>query len=227
MTSYGFDADSSGHSLCAVKEWPDKKITVGILLFTFGTVPHPLSVCPDAGKKVLQLSKSLIQAEAEKIAENDGATDIQYAAARLSDSLVAANKRICELSALIGQGIYVGGAIIYCSSDQYLAIPFGGAVVYTWNGYYLQAIAQEKSDNLIRDAIGSKKGWKSNCWRARLQERTSVFCMTEALLYEDAASEKLREGMKDASHPNTASMILRRELEHSSQPPCAVLELKN
>lgn len=227
MTSYGFDADTSGQSLCAVKEWQDKQIAVGILLFTYGTVPHPLSVCPDAGPKVLQITKALIQAEAEKIVNHDGSTDIQYAAARLSDSLAAANKRICELNALLGQGIYVGGVIVYLSTDQYLAMPFGGAVVYTWNGYYLQPIAQDKSDNLIRDALGSKEAWECNCWRARLQERTSIFCMTEALLYEDAVSEKLHESMKFASHPNTASMLLRRELEHSTQPPSAVLEFKN
>lgn len=227
MANYGFDADHSGHAVCAFKDWPDRNIAIGLLLFSYGTVLNPQSICPDAREQALRLAKTMVQAEMEEIAKSDGCTDMQYVATRICDSLKTANERICALNALLGQGTYVGGVIVYFVGTQYFYLPFGGGVIYLWNGYELrQLMHKEENDNLIRNAVGGVGDWTGECRRDNLPERASLFCMTDELPYEEAVNEKLRDGLKEATHPNTAAMLLRRELVHTAQPPSAVLEMR-
>lgn len=225
MAEFGFDTDSSGNCICTAKKWDAKGILAGSLLFAFGNKAHPHSVCTDSHAQAVALADTMLRDQLEQIATGDGALDLQFAAAKICDTLNQINTRIRAISAFLGQGIYLGGVITYIASADFLILPFGGGVVYQWDGQTLyQEKAKNSKDRLLRDALGASSVWQGDYWMGTLPPEAKIFAMTGVLPDISTAATQLAAGSVSGSHTNTTSMLLRRELETTRIPPYAVIE---
>ena len=193
MVSFGFDVDSSGNAVCSVKQWPEKELLCGVQLFVYGSPAPRHSVCPDSFMLALRKAISHIQTTAENLVQSEGYGDLMYAATRLCDGIKEVNIQIWELGAFLGQGIYIGGNIVYLVGSQYFITPFGGGHVYLWDGETLKRRGAKSQDRFIRDAIGAAAVWPGICWKGTLAEGNSILCLTGALNSSDAAADQIRE----------------------------------
>ena len=225
---YGFDTDSSGSAVCGVRQCNELNLTAGYLLFVFGTQPPEYSVCPDCHARSLVLAESLLQEKFETLAQSDGCKDAKFAAASITDALQTCNKQIYDLAAYIGQGIALGGAVIFVMDDTCIAMSFGGARMHFWTGSELHPHGEPPAANgLIADAIGTRQVWKGKFIRGKLQPGQRFICTSDLLPNLQQASQSVAEANGSAGHDNTVAMVLRKELEQKNIPPTAVLDIGN
>ena len=221
---FGYDIGKD-FSVCAFRELPEENISVAILLFGFGTVPHRNAAVRDGIQRGLDTTMRRVMDAVEETLRSDGRNDLRYAATRIVDSVHLANGQVREASLLMGQGIYVGGVIAYVVKNDYIMFPFGGGAVYIFDhgNLHRQAVG-DPADGLIRDAIGCSQQWKGRCWQGTLLPGGSLFCLSEKLADPAMAAGELQTALFPGSHPNTPSMLLRRT--KTPEIP-AVMELRN
>lgn len=222
---FGYDTDGERLFRCAFYTVPEKKMAAACLLHGFGTVPHRNMAEPQGIRKGLDLSMGQFLNTIEFTIYAEGCKDLRYVATHIVDEIQRVNSRLREAGAILGQGIYIGGAIVYFVENHYLLIPFGGAAVYIAGQNSLIHQAEKPSaDGLIRDAIGGAGVWKGRCWQGILPYDSSMFLLSEDLKDTDHTFQKIEPALTSDAHPNTPSMLLRR----SQMPQIgAVLEIRN
>lgn len=227
MVEFGFDTVQDG-CVCLAKRWKKQNVTAGFLLTAFGTLPAVDSISQDSMKASLTITAGAIQECLESAATSDGSQDLLYCATRLMDTFAAVHGRIRALRSLLGQGIYIGGAVVYFAGQQYILFPFGGVSCHTWDGIELirqgSSAFEPGADGLIHDAIGCTESWKGQCWQGTLAPGRHLLCMTGEP-DQEAARKSLRQAT--GRHPNTLAMLLRREQQKVCTLPAGVLDLWN
>lgn len=225
MVAYGLGLEKPDNISCFGKVWTEKERGIGALLFSFGTVPDPFSICPDSHSRALDIVRRMIQDSADHFAVEDGGSDVRLAAMRLSDCLQEANTRVRKLGQFLGHGIYIGGVITYLAGSQYVVITFGGASAYLWDGAKLTLLNEEPTRPYVTDALGCQLFWKGREQIGELAEKTSVISATHPFMDIPACEKTLSIKALSGSHPNTNSMMLNRILEKQGHRQTAVAEL--
>lgn len=226
--NYGMDTDASGNAVCAVRRWPERNLVAGYLLFVYGTKPSPQSVCPDCHEKSLIQAENIIQEHLESVAANEGSSDPRFVAACISDILQKINRRTYELAAFIGQGIALGGTVMFQSGDALIATAFGGGRMHFWDGNTLYPQGEiPAADGLVHDALGTRQSLKFKYWHGRLMPNQRFICTSDILPDLAKAAHAVTEGSRPGSHNNTVAMLLRKELEMRNIHPTAVLEFSH
>lgn len=226
MFKHGLDTDTTNNAVCAVRHWQDREITVGYLLFVYGTIPAERSVCPDSHAQSLQVAEAMLQKRLTSIAESDGCNDTKYIATSIRDLLQQCNRQIYELAVYLGQSIAIGGAVMFLHGDNCLATVFGGARMFFWDGSQLHPQGNvPPADGLITDALGTRPAWKNKYWHGKLNPGQRFLCTSDILPDIARASAIISENGGSGSHENTVAMLLRKELELRNIPPSAVFEV--
>ena len=225
---YGFDADASGNAICAVRQWEDKNLTAGYLLFVYGSQPPQYSVCPDCQSRSLSAVEAMLQERFETVANSDGFHDAKYVAASITDILQQCNRRVYDFATYIGQSIALGGAVIFTIGETCIAMAFGGARMMFWNGSELHLHGEPPAENgLVTDAMGTRQIWKCKFIRGKILPGQRFICVSDYLPNSQKANQAVKEGSTPGSHNNTVAMLLRKELEQKDIPPTAVLDIGN
>lgn len=226
MLKYGFDIDFSGDAVCAVKQWEEKNITTAYLLFSYGTEIAPLSICPNARDQCMEKMEGMIRQQLDLITYSGGVKDTQYVLTKLNDVLRQCNLETYQIGAFLGQGIYLGGTVIFIQDVNFLVIPFGGGMAYLWDGDKLLLKCDPPNPNgLISDALGSCEKWRGKYWTGTLSQGNQLFCTTHEIQDLDQAVQNIVNGNNAESHRNTTAMLIRRQLETADFPPTAVLHI--
>lgn len=226
MIKYGIDADASGNAVCGFHRLPDKNAIAGYQLFVFGSEPPEHSVCPDSHRRSLETVQALLEQGLDELAINDGRTDIQFVAARVSDILQQCNRRIYELATFLGQSIAIGGAVLFLSDHTCFSIAFGGARMYFWNSKTLYPQGEIPSaDGLIKDALGTRPVWNGNYWYGNLMTGQRVICASAVFQDLEKISRIIATNASPYSHENTVVMHLRKELEIHNILPTTIIEI--
>lgn len=227
MAHISYDTDNSANCICDVKRWPQTNALAGFILYTYGNRPHIQSVCPDIQEQAAKLAANMVRDQLESIAAADGSGDLRYCAAKINDVLKQVNDRIRKISELVGLGIYLGGTVTYMTGASYITFPFGGGVTYLWNEHELLSKGGIPADGILRNALGASAGWQGECWKGVLQPGLKLFCMSEPLKDTVTTIHIISGDIAPDAHSDTVAMLLRRELERTSIPPCAVIEISN
>lgn len=224
--NFGFDIEPGAPAVCAAHELEDKSITAACLLFGSGTVPHQDATYKSGIQDAAENTARWVMDALDRMMNGDGKTDLHYVAAGVIESIRRSNRQIREVSQYVGQGIFVGGAVIYCVKSRYILLTFGGGFVYQFDATGLQRISNEEpSDGWVRDAIGSKGHWQGTWTTGTLTPGCRLFALSSNLSDKGKAA-KLLSGMSELDdHANTGSMMLRRE-GNPGQSILAVMELR-
>ena len=221
----GFDADNTETTVCDTVYWEKKNIGAGLLLYAYGTAPVQHAVFTTGCKEAVKYMKRRIEEQIVAVYCDDGAADVQYAAAKIMDVFQECNSQIYEMKSFLGQGIYIGGAVAYTVGSKYILFPFGGGRAYIWNGVIMMPQGDPPAaDGIIRDAVGAMKTWPGQCWTGTLLEDSRLI-LTSSLLPKLDFPEFFRSD--DNSHVNTPAMRLRRELEKINPEFSAVVDIHN
>lgn len=225
---YSFDVDNTGTAICSVRQCPEKQLTAATLLFSFGTIPDDNSVCPDSNRRAVRQADMVLQEQLGQTLESEKAGSFQFAASMIIDALQRCNRQIWETGIYLGQGLYLGGVIVYCVGNDFIFFPFGGGTVYTWDGKTLvRQGTPETNDGLIRDAVGSRSTWQPKCWQGRLEAGGRLLCLTDVINNAERCITSIRKGEEPGAHASTVAVLLRRDLEEASVTPTAVLDLQS
>lgn len=227
MLKYGYSTDQSNQVVCAVKQWKDKDCTAGYLLFSYGTLPDPMSVCPDSHMRCLKKTEGMLQEALEQLGTMPDQSDHAYIAAYLNDVMQKSNLQIREIAAFLGQCICIGGVITFIASDRYLIIPFGGGEIYLWlTGNELKRIGEQKLHQFISaNPIGCYQMWTGKYWTGSIQAGMRVILTSVPIEEDKQILQVLTEGSKPESHDHTLALLLRQQLEKTDLKPVAVLDL--
>lgn len=224
--SYGFDARPAEHACCAAKTWLGKNVSAGIMLYVFGTTPDPNAICTDAHKQAINLIRVMLMEKLEEITSGIGANDVRYASMMLLDTLNDCNLRIRELRAFLGQGIYLGGTVIYTSARSCCVITFGGCSAYLWTEHSITRFGTPPDSHLIRDALGGREAWKPEVFQHSFSDADRGLLVVSAPnINAEYCLKQLVDGLRsDSQISHTPSILIRHEIEKVTGSPSAVLE---
>ena len=222
---FGMAIDRSGKAICAGKTWAVSGGTAGVLLYGFGTRPPADAVCTDGIRKSLENTAKTVLAAMDTAASSASGSDLRYVWATTADALRNANDQICSLSAFLGQGLYIGGTIVYIVRNQYFLYTFGGAASYIWDGSSLVPLVLLDSDGLIRDALGNHNALREPQVLFASVKAGSRLILTSLPLPDERSIEVLQGSELGKDNPNTVSLLLKQELESIGCSPAAVMEI--
>lgn len=226
MPKYGFTTDDTGTAVCAVKDWP--QISAGYLLFCYGTVPDPNSVCPDSHQKCLRKAESILQTSLTQIAQTTGHIDHAYAATIICDGIRKANAQVHEIAAYLGQSICIGGVVAFFYKEEYVLVPFGGGSICAWDGIKLTRIGDPILNEYVTiNPIGSNSTWTGKYWSGTLQDNTRLLLTSIPLREDPETVECISKGSTNSSNDHTTALLLRQLLLKRDLPPVAVLDFHN
>lgn len=225
--TYGFDALPAESACCAAKTWPERNVSAGIMLYVFGTVPDPNAISKDAHTQTLYQVRNRLLEKIEEIAEGIGANDIRYANMILLDTLNDCNLRVREIRSFLGQGIYLGGTVVYTSGKTFCAISFGGSSVFRWSDHSITRLGNVPQDQLIRNALGGREAWKPDIFLDDFTESDrGLLAISSWSVHTEFCLKQLVEGIQSKSQlVHTPSILIRHEVEKITGAPSAVMEL--
>lgn len=215
---------SNANTKISGKSWDSR--TAGIMLYGFGTKPHPDSICPDALDRTLDRVMDLLRDCLEEIGSGPGANDIRYASAKLSDAITEANQAVKEIRDFLGQGIYLGGAAVYLTNFAYCAALFGGASAYLWgNGSWVR-INPNFFGPLITNALCGDVRYQPEMFQGGIPVGIKgILAISSTGIDPNKALACLRN---DSSGQlcSTPAILLCKELEAQTGAPSTVLDLR-
>lgn len=224
--NFGYDVKSPQYARCLAKSWPASGITSSLLLSATGSIPDSDALC-NGIPFAIDYAETSIQLCLEHIATSHGFSDLAFAGTTLRECCQAIHRHLLEVCEYIGQGIYISGAIVYTCPDRILMFPFGGAAIYAYQDSKLTRLGSDSSSPFIRDAMGGSEIWTPVYWQAPVSENPHLFCLSHPLEDIHSCNEILQKQVSTGSHPNTASMLLRREIDRQiHDAPSAVMELQ-
>lgn len=219
----GFDADGSKLAYCGAKTWVDS-IQAAYVITAEGTLMDSNTVC-DGIEVAAEFADAVIKNTLDAAAGSAGATDTVYAETVLIDCCKTIHNRVLELSDFSGQGIYLSGVIAYCIDKAFIAIPFGGGSLYRHDGEHLEVLSAPES-KIIRNAIGGTRVWHGKCLRGEVAQEGRLL-LTSNAADPVRCDQIIRVNGTERSHRNTASMLIRRDLEKAYPGSAtAVLDMK-
>lgn len=219
----GFSA-SKINAKVSGKNWGSR--TAGVMLYGFGTKPHPDGICPDAMERTLENVMNLFRDCLEETGSGPGANDIRYASAKLSDTALEANHAVKEIRDFLGQGIYLGGAAIYLTEFAYCGVAFGGTSAYLWGSGSWVRINPNHFEPLISNALCGDERYKPETFQGGIPEGIKgILAISDTGIDPNKALACLRN---DSSNQlvNTPAILLRRELEARTSAPSTVLDMR-
>lgn len=206
----GFDVTPNTYAKCLFKRW-DNNSGCAMALSITGTGMEVDALC-DAIPVAADLTEATLVTCAEKIQESGGAQDIMFAATNITTACMDLHKRIWEIREFAGQGIYVGGAILYYTPEFYFLLPFGGCRVYAYTGEKLVTVGTEPDSLFIQDAIGGSSVWKPHPYKVKRTDNVRLLLTTGPIPDLAAAEKLLMENTGENPHPNTVAILIRKML---------------
>lgn len=224
--TFGFDIEPGAPAVCAAYELEGKGIAAACLLFGVGTIPHQDAAYKSGVQDATDNAARWVMDALDRMMNGDGRTDLHYVAAGVIESIRRSNRQIRGVSQYVGQGMFVGGTVIYCVKNRYVLLTFGGGCIYQFDSTGLKRLSNEEpSDGWVRDAIGSKGYWQGTWTTGTLTSGCRLFALSSHLSDKEKAAQLL-SGMSELDdHANTGSMMLRRE-GNPGQAMLAVMELR-
>lgn len=223
---FGYDVNNATTARCLAKTWESSGISVSVMLYGTGSGVDSDTIC-DGIPTAVNIADAHIRLCLEEIAQSTGASDLAYVSTTLLDHCQEIHKKILDISDFIGQGIYIGGAIIYGCADKILLCSFGGTAIYSWQNNELVTQGNQAACPFAQNAIGGSKDWNPYCWHISRSDNVRLICTCKPLSDLHISNEILRTQVAPDSHVNTASMLLRRELERQSLGgPAAVMDFR-
>ena len=223
---FGFDVTDPKLSCCLAKGWEEFSTGTAFILTVFGTEPDRNLIFSDGLTATLENAVRTLQLQLEEISASEGAADLVYAATKIAACCNLIHRRTRETSEALGQGIYLAGAILYFTPDKYMILPFGSAVCYAFQDDQLTPQGTPPDTAFIRDALGGTAHWTPQIWQGTRYPHTRLLLASRQPADLAACSTIVRELGDDCNHPNTISMLLRREIEKQSPGyPTAVAEI--
>lgn len=226
ITKYGFATDGTDRVVCGVKTFPDAECTAGYLLFSYGTKPDVISVCPDSHRKCLIKTESIMQACLEQLSDSDGRTDTLFVAAKINDAIQNANSQVYNIASYLGQSICIGGVFAFFYRNDYLVVPFGGGYAYEWNlqKQLLPLGDPIRNAYITENPIGTTKIWVGKYWNGTLQPGTRLLLCSNPLPNDPKIFEAIETGSQPGNHNDTLPLLLRQVLEKYDLPPVAAMD---
>ena len=217
------DIGQKTHCICAQRSYKEHQISCGAMFYGYGTVPRLDAIMDNGVDRAVKAVAGFVTKAIEE-ASNDPAqcTDIQAVAHQLATALRTASRTLWEISRLAGQGLYVGGTIVYTYKQAYIATAFGGAELLSFSNGYLCTIAGQSDDKLIYDAVGGKNGWAGKFVRGDFSSHDILFGTTGPIIHKhEDCTQQLQEYTMPGIHTTTGAMIVRQYLD--IDPECAAV----
>lgn len=224
--TFGFDVSPHAPVCCAAKKRDQQQICAGVLLDVYGTVPDRNSVCRDSHERVLIQTKYTLLEILDRLATGSGAYDIQLSQMTLVDELHNINHHIREVRAFLGQGIYLGGVVLYSTAQSYAVISFGGTTVLHLGIDTLKPIFPPPPDQLIRNALGANSVWKPEVFVGDWNDETrGILAVNRDPCCEGCLPilEKHLCLARATQQTITSAALVRRELEQRYNRPAGAL----
>lgn len=164
---------------CSVKSWPDKNAAAGTLFYSFGTLPDFSAAYKHALSAAILSAEQTFQKAFDSASTSMGSGLIERFTVAIQTAIQEINDRLHQARALLGQGVYLGGAVLARTETEYLAAIFGGAAFYIWDGTTLFAVGSTPvPGTVIQDALGSHNSWHGQIYRGPLQPNTCLLAST-------------------------------------------------
>ena len=221
--TFGFDALPSEKACCFSRVWENRNVSIGAMLYVYGSSPHPKSICPDGQTQTLYQIRNVLIERLDELASGIGGTDILYVSTMLKDILADANVKIREIRSFLGQGIYLGGTVIYVSGRAYAALSFGGSSVYHCSGLTLERLTPVPGDFLIRNALGGSSVWKPDVVLGDLPDGSFGLVAVSCSQINEANCLRYMAETSGGTIAHTPAILIRHEAEPVTGPPSAVL----
>lgn len=223
---FGFDT-SGQNVITAFRHWEELNTAASLLLISCSTTPDPDAPIYEAEEHAFRTGTARLLRKLDEIGSSAGCADIMYAATTLAQECTSLHSWVRELSLFNGQGIYLSGIITYLTPEKFLLLPFGSSAAYTFKSGKLKRQGPQVDEKLVHNAIGGADTWKPQCWEGDRIPGMHIICTSQPLPSPEDMKSVITENSLDTSHPNTVSMVLRRNLDVSATGlPTAVLELK-
>lgn len=223
---FGYDSTPSSNTACLAKEVKDRGLGCAILLYACGSVMAADAVM-DAVPFTLSKAEATLRQSMDEILHSGGADDLLYAVTSLTTVCKDLNREIIDISDYLGQGIYLGGVIMYHTYRNYALLPFGGGHAYRYENETLSVLGVQYEDPFARNALGASRSWDCEFIQGDYQEGLHFLFTSKKIPDIEAAAGILTEHISNRSHPNTISMLLKRLLDQEFTYPAAVMELQN
>lgn len=228
MPKYGFAIDPTGNAVCASKDWPEQNCSAGYLLFVYGTVPDPISVCPDSHQKCLRKAESVIQQILEQMSTKENNMDFTLIATSIRNGLQRVNQQIRAISKYLGHGIYIGGTILFFRNERYLVMPFGGGDVCIWSEQAKQIshIGDPVMNTYItQNPLGNKELWTCKYWTDILRQGNRLLISSVPFRNTPQICNSIITGTQPGFGKDAAANLLQQELEKYDLTPVAVMDI--
>lgn len=220
----GWDAPESADAVCAVKVDQDRNICAAVLAFGFSTGAERDSPEYQPNKVAALTIMEDIETAIEQVMSGVHWKDLRVVTAVLSDALKKCDLKLQTYGQAIARGVYVGGCILYSIFNSVVVLPFGGGLVYKWDGKELYRLCGGVAeDHMIRDAIGAQGYLNIVPWYDTLESGHRLFLTSDAFNNIPTCKEIIQEEFPFASDSSTAT-LLRRQLENAGCRPAAIID---
>lgn len=206
------DVSPKMNSICASRSIPELQLNAGCLLYGFGSLPAIDAVFDNGIQRATQCVAGSVTHSLDQIMQGETCGDLPQVAQHLAQTLKMASRNLWELNQSAGQGIYVAGVIAYFTDLQYIAIPFGGAVLLGLQAQQLVRLDKNQNNPIIHDAVGSRAGWSGKVIQGSLAPRDILWGATESPRDWNGCQEQLLEYSNAEIRTGSASSLLRQHI---------------
>ena len=204
---------------------PDRELNAGCLLYGFGSVPEADTVVDNAILRAVNCAAGSITQALNLAMQSEHSSDFAIVAQNIAQTLRAISKNLWDLSRCSGQGVYIGGVIVYFAGCNYFAIPFGGAALLSFQDRALSRLDTPAENNIIHDALGIRTGWSGRIMQGSLVPGGILLGTTGIPTDWQQCQQQIYEQTSSDIQSISAAMILRQQIAVASTD-AAVIEFR-
>ena len=204
----------------ATRDDAAKGVSAALLLFAYGSEPAEDTVCKDGLAIALNGTAGILTDAIDQIIGSGAAGKLTAAKALIDGAMKAANRRVWELRLRLGQGICVGGFLLYSMGLEYEAIAWGGGAAYCLDAGGLRRISH--CSDLVCDALGNSEFWQGNYFGGAFPLYGSI--MGASCQPDPACAAELISAMRPGVTDGRLTEIMYAALTQDPAPP-AVIEI--
>lgn len=219
------DVTPTANVICVSRSMPDRELNAGCLLYGFGSVPEADTVVDNAIQRAVNCAAGSITQTLDLAMESEYGTNFTPVAQNTAQTLRAVSKNLWDLSRCSGQGVYIGGVVVYFAGCNYFAIPFGGAALLSFRDRTLSRLDTPAVSNIIHDALGIRNGWSGRIMQGSLAPGDILLGATGVPNDWQQCQQQIHEQTTSDIQSISAAMILRQHIAVASAD-AAVIEFR-
>lgn len=219
------DVAPAANVICVSRSIPEQELNAGCLLYSFGSVPEADTVVDNAILRAVNCAAGSLTQTINQAMQNEHSNDLTIVAQNIAQTLRAISKNLWDFSRCTGQGVYIGGVIVYFAGCNYFAIPFGGAALLSFQGRELSRLDPPAENNIIHDALGIRNGWAGRILQGSLAPGSILLGTTGTPADWQQCQQQIYEQTTSDIQSISAAMILRQQIAVASTD-AAVIEFR-